>query len=275
MNDLTLLREFRAERVEEDPQARAAAWRGLEARFEIAAPGAMATPAPRRALFPRRRLLAFAAVMALAATLAGVVVLDSGPTAQKAAARILHETAAVAAASDEPAELPQPGQFYYRKFTRLELQSWVPGGTVMGGGVLTRPGAFTALMPTTQESWTAPDGAGRVRELAGTPQFLSDAERRRWEAAGSRLPAPFDPEYQRKYRLAFGAALEAGRGVVDREVAALEGFRFPDTSDLPTEPEALRLAVESNQIPVRGFNPMYPGRSASAPTRRSPSSSTS
>lgn len=259
MDDLTLMREFRAERAEEDLEARAAAWQALEARFESAAVGAPPRLAPRRGFLPRRRrLLAFACATALAAGVAGVVVLDSGPTAQTAAAKILHETAAVAAASDEPAELPGPGQFYYRKFKRLELQSWVPGGEGTMGGAMSRPGAFTALMPTTQEWWDALDGSGRVRQVAGTPQFLTDEERSRWEAAGSRLPAPFDPEYQRKYPLAFADALEARRGVVDTEHAKLDGFRFPDTSSLPTDPEELRRSVESNRTEVRGFNLMDP-----------------
>lgn len=259
MDDLTLMREFRAERTVEDPQARADAWRALEARFESApAGGAVAIPARRPGLFSRRRFLAFAGATALATLVAGILVLDSGPTTEPAAARILHETAAAASDAPVSSALPGPGEFFYRKFRRLELQSWVPGGEGMMGGVMTRPGAFKALMPTTQESWTAPDGAGRVREIAGTPRFPTEEERSRWEAAGSRLPAPFDPEYQRKYSLAFRDALELRRGVVDRETSKLEGFRFPDTSELPTEPEALRLAVESNQIPVRGFNAMYP-----------------
>lgn len=262
MTDLTLMREFRAERAVEDPQARAAAWRALEARFDSApATGgaAIATPARRRGLFSRRRFFAFAGATALATLVAAVLVLDSGPTTEPAAAAILRETAAVAATSDAPASsaLPGPGQYYFRSFRRLELQSWVPGGASAMGGVMTRPGAFKALMPTTQEWWTAPDGSGRVREVAGTPRFLTSEERERWEAAGSRLPAPFDPEYQRRYSLAFRDALELRRGVVDRETSKLEGFRFPDTSELPTDPEELRLSVESNEIPVTGFNPMY------------------
>lgn len=263
MNDLTLMRELRAERVAEDPRAaRAAAWRALEARFETAPAGgdAIAVRARRRGLFSRRRLFAVAGATALATLVAAVLVLDSGPTTEPAAARILHETAAVAATSDAPASsaLPGPGQYFFRSFSRLELQSWVPGGEGMMGGVMTRPGAFKALMPTTQEWWTAADGSGRIREVAGTPRFLTSEEQSRWEAAGSRLPAPFDPEYQSKYPLAFRDALELRRGVVDRETSKLEGFRFPDTSKLPTDPEDLRLAVESNEIPVRGFNTMYP-----------------
>ncbi len=262
MDELTAMRSFRAERVKQNPTARVAAWRALEARFDpVPAAGVAAIPARCRGLFSRRRrLLSFAGATAVAAAVAGVLVLGSGPTAQPAAAEILHETAAVAASPDGSASspLPGPGQFYYRKSERLELQSWIPGGAGMMGGLMTRPGAFAALMPTTQEAWTASDGSGRIRQVAGTPQFLTDEEQRRWEAGGSRLPSPFDPEYQRKYPLAFRHALELRRGVVDIETSPMEGFRFPDTSQLPTEPEALRLAVESNQIELHGFNLMYP-----------------
>jgi hypothetical protein len=265
MDELTLMRSFRVERIKQSPTARAAARQALEARIE-SAPASPAPIAPpirrRRHLLRHRRFLAFAGATAIAAGVASILVLGSGPTAQPAAAEILHRTAAVAATSGAPAEIPAPGQFLYKKFKRLELQSWIPNGggdlVAMGGGVMTRPGAFKALMPMTQEWWTAPDGAGRVREVAGTPQFLTNEEQSRWEAAGSRLPPPFDPAYQRRYPLAFADALEARRGVVDRETSKLEGFRFPDTSSLPTDPEALRLAVESNQIPLRGFNLMYP-----------------
>lgn len=264
MDDLTLLRSFRTERADGDPRPRAAAWRALEARFDLASPSAPASTTRS----PRRVLLVLAGATAIAAAIAGILVLSSGPTAQPAAAEILHQTAAVAASSDAPTSppLPGPGQFFYTKFKRLELEGWIPVDSAsadeplgMRGGVLDRPGAFNALMPTTQESWLAPDGAGRTRELAGTPRFLTNEEQRRWEAAGSRLPPPFDPEYQQKYKAtAYPDALELRWGVVDTEHAALKGFHFPDTSSLPTEPEALRHAVEGNRISVSGFNLMYP-----------------
>jgi hypothetical protein len=271
MDEIALLRGLPSEAESPEAAARAAALRALEARFDsaLSTPGPIATPV-RRPSFPRRRLLAFAGSAAAAAAVAGILVLSSGPTAQPAAAEILHTTAAVAAAGDATDVMPGPGQFLYKKTKQVELRSWVPGGESMGGGVMTRPGAFAALMPTTQEEWLGPDGAGRTREVAGTPDFLTSAEQGRWEAAGSRLPAPFDPEYQRKYLESppkhppyFHEALEARPGVVDRETtytggARLKGFRFPDTSSLPTEPEALRRAVESNQISVTGFNLMYP-----------------
>jgi hypothetical protein len=270
MDELTVMRSFHAERVKPNPAARAAAWQALEARF-FASPAAgapaIATPVRRRRLLPRRRrLLAFAAASVVAVAVAGILVLSSGPTAQPAAAEILHRTAAIAASTDTPAASPGPGQFLFTKFKRLELEGWIPGGPSpeenapgqMQCGTMSRPDAFNGLMPTTQEWWTAEDGAGRIREVAGTPRFLTAEERRRWEAAGAPLPAPFDPEYQRRFPLAFSDPLELRRGVVDRKALAMKGFHFPDTSSLPTEPGALRLAVESNQISVSGFNLMYP-----------------
>ncbi|MBS1863931.1 MAG: CU044_5270 family protein, partial [Actinobacteria bacterium] len=210
----------------------------------------------------RRRLFVFAAATAAAAVVAAVLVLGSGPTAQPAAAAILRQTAKVAASPGpyEVSALPGPGQFLYRKFKRIELKGWVPGGTSSGGGMLPWPNAFNALMPTTQQWWTGTDGAGRVREVAGTPRFFTTAERTRWEEAGARLPAPFDPEYQRKYHKAFAGALALREGVVDTEHGPLRGFHFPDTSKLPTSPEALRHAVEANAIEVKGFNLMWPGK---------------
>ncbi len=236
--------------------------RGAAQAPQKAASATTAVPAWRR----RGPRLALGGAGALAAIVAAILLLASGPTAEPAAAEILHETAAVAAATDAPTEIPGPGQFLYKKFERLELEGWIPIDSAgsdeplgMSGGLIHRPGAFNALMPTTQEEWLAPDGAGRLREVAGTPHFFTSEEQSRWEAAGSRLPGQFDPEYQQKYKAtAYPDALELRRGVVDTEQAALKGFHFPDTSSLPTEPEALRHAVEDNRISVSGFNLMYP-----------------
>jgi hypothetical protein len=255
MDELTLLQGFRAERVADVPEAREAIWRALEARIDAAVEGAAgassrgASPAParsaRRGFFSRRRrLLAFATALGAAVAVAGVLVLNSGPTAQPAAAEILHEAATVAAASDAPAELPGPGQFYFRKISRVELVSWLPPGVggndepgSMGGGVLPQPGAFKALLPTTNEDWLDSEGAGRFRQVAGMPRFFTDEERSAWEAAGS--PPPGEP-------------------VLEDEHGPWKGYRFPDTSSLPTDPAELRRAVEANAIEVKGFNLMFP-----------------
>ncbi len=130
MDDLTLMRSFRAERATRPPRPRRGL-AGARGRFEPRRGERSGAPAaaPRRFL-RRRRLFAFAGATAVAAMIAGVLVLDSGPTAQPAAAEILHRTAGSPPSSAGPAAepLPGPGQFLYKKFERLELQSWIPGG---------------------------------------------------------------------------------------------------------------------------------------------------
>ena len=263
------MQSFRAERDIEPPEAREAVWRALQARMEAAVTearnfGEAPAGSTASARSPSRRLL-FAAAAAGAAVLAGVLVLNSGPTAQPAsAAEILHRAAA--AASDAPAtSVPGPGQFLFRKEQQFEIESWrhplPPEGADVAaagrGGTMSGPHAFNAVMPRTVESWTGQNGGGRSREVAGTPRFWSSEEEARWKAAGSPLPPPFDAEYQQRYKAAFRGALELGPRVVDMDTRGWGNFHFPDTSKLPTEPKALRHAVEGNEIEVVGFNLMY------------------
>lgn len=265
MDDLTLLRNFRAERADDDPRARAAAWQALEVRFGPVHPTFPAAP-PRS----RRGLLALAGAGMTAAIVAGILVLSSGPTAEPAVAEVLQE-AAVAAADTPPESPPGPGQFLYTKTKTLELEGWVPGSDrVSMGSPLDRshiPNAFAALIPTDREIWISPDGAGRQREILGTPQFLAGAEQSRWEQAGSPLPGNFDPGNQDTgtgwlgYMTRTGGhLLELRRGVVDIERAEPKGglgpnFGYPDLTGLPTEPKALRLAIEDRQAAVTGTDP--------------------
>jgi hypothetical protein len=254
MDDLTLIRSFRAERADDDPRARAAAWRALEARFDPTPTTCPATPARP----PRRGLLALAGVAALSAIVAGLFVLSSGPTAEPAAAEALRRIAGVAADSP-PESRPGPGQFIYKKTKTLELEGWFPDGRVSHGNPLEQPGAFAALVPADHEYWASLEGTGRLRETTGTPQFLSNAEQARWEQAGSPLPGPSDPSGKETI---FGAdvhVLEARQGMIDIErLKPMEGlgpnFGFTDLSGLPTEPEALRRTIEK-QAPTPGPGP--------------------
>jgi hypothetical protein len=250
MDDLTLIRNFRAERADEDPQTRADAWLALEARFELAS----SVPGPRRNKPRRRSFFAFAGVASLAAILAGILVFSSGPNAESAAGKVLRETAGVAA-ENPPATLPGPGQFLFTKTQSVELQGWLPGRATSFGGQYYGDGAFEALVPTTRELWWSPVGRERSREVQGQPQFFSEAERNRWEQAGSPLAAPFDPSSQDR---GLGGSevevREARRGVVDIVIPAPKGedlgprLGFPDLSDLPTDPAALREAVRAGEI---------------------------
>jgi hypothetical protein len=284
MDDLTALKSFRAERDSVPPEAREAIWRALEARIEAAAEesrafaAAVASTAPRpatvrrrRGLGPvrRRRVLIFAAAALLAAIATSVLVLRSGPTAEPAsAAEILHEAASAAAAGDAPATLvPGPGQFLYSKVNRLEVKGWVSPvphlddgvPTASGGGTMNRPDAYNAVVATQSTEWLGEEGNGRRREVLAGFDFWSTAEEDRWKAAGSPLPPPWNPEYQRIYKSAFDGASVLNAHVVDQINKGFgSSFHFPDTSKLPTKAAALRQAVEANAIEVSGFNLAFP-----------------
>src|SRR6185312_8022384 len=202
MDELTLMRSFRAERARPNPTARALARRALEARFEAATTaGFLVQDAPKvrhQTVIQRRRLLSFAAATALAAVLAGVLVFSSGPTAQPAAAaEVLRQTATIAAAESGPGLFPDPHQLIFRKTVRQELEEWVPGKyTASYGGVITTKPvtSYGGYVRSTEEAWMSTKRRGRQRIVLDKLSFLSAAERQRWKAAGAPLPIPFDGE---------------------------------------------------------------------------------
>jgi hypothetical protein len=280
-DELTVLRDFRAERDAPPAAARDAVWRALEARIEAtteesrAFGEAVARTAPRPAVVRRRRGLGavrrrrvaiFAAAALLAAIATSVIVLRSGPTAQPAsAAEILHEAASAAAAADAPTTLvPGPGQYLYREEQLLSIQGWIyplpakegDRGLSISGGLMPGPDAYNVLMPVTRQWWTGPEGEGRYREVAGAPQPLTPTEEARWKAAGSPLPPPFDTEYQQRYKdTAYAEAIQLEEGVLDVKSKGYgSSFHFPDTSMLPTEAPALRQEAEANELDYTGFN---------------------
>jgi hypothetical protein len=214
--------------------------RGAAEAARDAAGASAVTPAWRR---PSPRL-ALAGGGALAAIAAAILIVSSGPSAETAAAKVLRHTAAVAAADTHSESTPGPGQFLYTKTKRLELQEWVPGNyTGSFGAVIPKPkGAFSALNTWQEEEWWSPDGSSRSRWVIGIPQFLSGAEQGRWEKAGSPLPGSFDCD---KRCFPGADVIELRPGVTDVEHE--EGPSFPDFSTFPTEPKALRLAIEQRQ----------------------------
>jgi hypothetical protein len=165
----------------------------------------------------------------------------------------LRQTATVAEASDTPVGAPpSPGQFLYTKTKVVDLQGWLPEGPGTGSKSNPRyftahipsnyPNAPTALVPTLKEVWTAPDGKTQVRESLGRVNFFSSADQKRWEDAGSPPPWAFDPsehdvrrEGSGRFVKEFGSKSFRGRH---------EFTYMSKVSRLPTEPEALRLAIE-------------------------------
>jgi hypothetical protein len=209
-------------------------------------------PHPRHA---RGRRLAVGGGVALvsALTACAVVLLSSGPAARPAAAEVLRQTATIAAASNSVAEAPPaPGQFLYVRTKVVELQGWLPDGPGLGPKANPRyfttkvpsnfPDAPAALVPTLKETWTGRDGATRERETLGQVDFFSAADQEKWEDAGSPPPFAYDPD---EHDVGHD---EAGRPLKDFESQSWRGAReftyVRKLAQLPTEPAALRLALE-------------------------------
>jgi hypothetical protein len=179
-----------------------------------------------------------------------------GSLSQAAIASDLRQAAAAAAASDPQIDGPPvPGQFLYTRIKEVHLEAWDPDGPA--SGPRTKPRYFTdrqlraggnampALVPTLKEVWTAPDGTTRERETLGRVAFLSGTDQRRWEEAGSPPPFAYDPDEHDVGRDG------SGRPVKEYASRAFRGrheFTYMSRlSSLPTEPEALRLAVENRR----------------------------
>ena len=185
---------------------------------------------------------------------------------QSAIAADLHQAAESTNASDTPVEAPPAtGQFLYTKTEVTQLEGWLPKGHGKGSKTHPRyfvpindPSARYALVSVLKEVWTAPDGKTHVRETLGRVDFLSDADQRNWESAGSPPPWAFDPNEHEVGRDS------SGRPVKEFAANSFRGrheFTYLSRLDqLPTEPEALRLAVENRR---GGGSPLDPSPATS------------
>ncbi len=185
---------------------------------------------------------------------------------QAAVAADLHRTANSAEASDAQVEAPPgPGQYLYTKTKVVQLQGWLPEGSeTRPAGAKAHPRYFTAnligspdvrnaLVPSLKEVWTAPDGTTRERETLGRIEFFLGANQKLWEDAGSPPPFAYDPHehavgHDNSGRLVKEFASKAFRG-------RHEFSYMSRLSRLPTEPEALRLAIEHRR---GGSSPVDP-----------------
>jgi hypothetical protein len=174
----------------------------------------------------------------------------------------LRRAAAIAGASDSQVEAPPgSGKLLYTKTIEVHLEAWDPNNP---SGFRTKPryftdrqlgdgGAMPALVPVLKQVWTAPDGKTRERETLGRVKFLSEDDQRRWEEAGSPPPWAFEPGEHDVGRDS------SGRLVKDFVSKAFRGRReftyMSRLSELPTEPEALRLAIENRRAPSASLDP--------------------
>ncbi len=162
------------------------------------------------------------------------------------------EASAGGSAAAASAAVPKPGQYLFTKTEVVQLETWDPEGR--GTGPKAHPRHFTsrapgpgghampALVPTTKEVWTAPDGRMHVRETLGRIEFLSPADQRHWEDAGSPPPFEYDPAEHHIREDAGGGPMKRYSA---RDWRGRHAFSIvPKLYRLPTEAEALRLAIE-------------------------------
>jgi hypothetical protein len=158
--------------------------------------------------------------------------------------------AARAAASGSEVDAPRPGQFLYTKTQKVALEGWLPKGDAKGSKAEPRyfvqindPRARYALVPATKQEWMSLDGKSHVRETLGKIRFLSAADQRRWESAGSPPPWEFDPTY---HHVSHDGSGHLQKKFPGRTFRGRHEFTYMErVSQLPTEPEALRLRVEN------------------------------
>jgi hypothetical protein len=158
------------------------------------------------------------------------------------------------AGAGAPAEpLPAAGQLLYTKTKVAQLQGWEPDGR--GAGSRAKPRHFTAnllgpesnarpaVVSTTKDVWTDADGKTRVRETLSGVEFLAGEDQRRWEGAGSPPPFAYDPSEHQVRRDSSGRLMKefTSRSWRGRHVFS----NVPKLSKLPTDPSALRLAIEN------------------------------
>jgi hypothetical protein len=230
MNEIDLLRELRAGLPGPRAESRASARGALVARIEDSQrpPARAAVPAWRRS---RLRLVAVPAAVAAMLVALPTLILDGGGEVQPALGQVLR--AAAATAATQPAEpRPGPGQYFYTRSREAYLSS-----VGFNPRCATHPcdrehpweatREWSVLVPRIRQTWIDANGAGRARAVSAKPEFLTAGQRRAWVAAGSP-------------HLGSGGA----------EDFALSGQPFLDTSDLPTQPKALRGLIEARKIPL-------------------------
>jgi hypothetical protein len=172
----------------------------------------------RRTRRSHRRTAITIAAAGLAIAIAIPIALPGGGTgsAGPAAAALLHRVA-LRAAQQPPEPAPGPGQYLYTRSESAPTQLYVVGdGTT-----------FMFIQPSVRQTWTGPDGSGRILNTSGAVTFPTEADRARWIAAGS--PDLYE-------------------NVTEDEFFGPDGLLYADYADLPTDPEELLELIERREI---------------------------
>ncbi len=215
MDDLNLIRSFRHNQRPPRPNAKAAARAALEERMDQRS--LMRTQWWRRK--PRRisLMLIGAAVMAVA-LLSIVNPPFDADNRHNAAARELNAVALVAAAQPS---VPAPAEHQYMYTSSDGV------GLATGMGSDGQPNA--AWTSITREFWIAPDGSGRIRQVAGQPIFLGTPDKTFARALSG---------------MSFDRTLEPGPDALPGTLS-LHGITPEELNRLATDPTALAVAIRS------------------------------
>ena len=218
MDDLELLRRFRADVASPDPELVARARRRM---FEDPNLHDRELRGVRRDRRSRRWLGPAVVAAAVAVAVAVPVVLPGGHSggAPSAAAQALMRASLVASRQARGDGPPAPGQYVYTKTESLDESDWADAGPNHEG--------FSVLMPRVREAWIGTDGSGRLLETTGTPTFLSEKDRTAWIASGRP---------------------DLGANQTSNEAYQAGGLSYMDLSKLPTDPEQLGRMIERRQI---------------------------
>ena len=245
MDEIEQIRALRANLPRTSAEKREEARAALLERIE-----SIDGPAPRRSSAPlwkiqRARLLATAAGALVAAIVVSILVLGGGEAGvQSAAARVLSNAAAVAAA--QPSQAPLPGQYLFTRSKTGYLEYSLQEGPRVAARIkrefkrvlhtsrgITVP-HWWYFVSAERMTWTHPNGPGWSRTVSGKAKFLSARQREEWARAGSpRLPRAGRVSLQR---------FRKSR----RHNPSIGFLPFMRLAQLPTEPRALRSWIEAH-----------------------------
>jgi hypothetical protein len=219
MNDLDLIKGFRATVKDPHPERVHAAWAKVMQRIEegdpARSPGRRAPTARRWAIPAGLAAAALAVAVALPALLPGG---GPGGAGSAEAARLLQRIAVVAA--DQPSQPPPViGQYVYTETRDEQTLLYVPGRGLAN---------FSFTDSWSREAWIGPDGSGRIFSTLREVRFPSAADRAAWVAAGS-------PE------------LGGDETTIDESFGPGE-LHFLDLATLTTDPQELLAVIEEREI---------------------------
>jgi hypothetical protein len=219
MNELDLIRSFRADVPDPSPAAAARARRAL-------------SPPARRVRRPRPRLALGGALAALGVALALVLPAEDGGRLGSAPASAAQLLERAADAQTTPGRPLRSGEYWYVRLRALWLTS-----TGIGGGM-------SYIAPAVREDWMAIDGYRGFRSRSAGPiRFVGPRDRERWIEAGRPELFPAGEGRMSRHRPPPGSE-PAEKPFYD----GAEQVSYQELLDLPRDPKALHARLRATAV---------------------------